>query len=176
MSANEVQNLLKLDLVEVPVYGQVPVDSILPQPAKKALRPSKPGPVSQSGYTVREAEGPKHLYILRMGGPIHALLGEDPEEALIVKVGFSRSPETRCDTHNKALPAGTFRWTVWKTTFEPERDPLPSSQHAIAGEDAMKTYLDAKGKSLGGEFFLASPKAIKKAWKIGVETAENWKP
>jgi hypothetical protein len=40
----------------------------------------------------------------------------------------------------------------------------------------MKDFLEVSGKSLGGEFFLANEALIERAWKLGVQAAENWKP
>ena len=176
LAPDEAQALLGLTLVEVPVFGGRSIDALIPGPAKELLKPSRPGPVSQSGYNVREAEGEKHLYILRMEGDTGSLLGYDSGDREIFKVGFSVSPETRCKAHNKTLPACAFKWIVHRSTFDLGRRAFPSSKHALAGEQAMKDALEVAGKSLGGEFFLAEEGAIEHAWKLGVSAAENWKP
>ena len=36
----------------------------------------------------------------------------------------------------------------------------------------MKDWLDRYGNSLGGEFFLADPDQVERAWKRGVAAAE----
>ncbi len=174
LTAAEAQAILDLTLIEVPVFGSRTVDALL-GPASDLLKPSRPGPVSQSGYVVREAEGPKHLYILRLRGEERHLLGYDPAGRWVVKVGFSVSPITRCQAHNKALPACAFRWEVMNSTHDDGRLPFASSSHAIAGEQAMKDLLDQEGDSLGGEFFLAAPSAISRAWREGVRAAESHK-
>lgn len=176
LEAEEARALLDLTLVEVPVFGGSHIDALVPGPAVDLLKPSRPGPVSQSGFTVKESEGEKHLYILRMHGDTKALLGYDPGNAAVFKVGFSVSPETRCKAHNKALPACAFKWDIEKSTYKQGQMPFPSSKHALAGEQAMKDYLEVSGKPLGGEFFLADEKSIARAWELGVQTAENWKP
>ena len=175
LAPDEARALLDLTLVEVPVFGGVPLDALLPGPATELPKPSRPGPVSQSGYTVREAEGEKHLYILRMDGHTESLLGYDSGDRSVFKVGFSVSPVTRCNAHNKALPACAFEWTIHRSTFDLGRPPFPSSRHALAGEQAMKDALVLQGKSLGGEFFLADEKSIERAWNAGIHAAENWK-
>lgn len=175
LTAAEAKSILDLTLVEVPVFGSGAVDALMPGPAGKLLRPSRPGPVSQSAYIVREAEGPKHLYILRLMGEERHLLGYDALGRWVVKVGFSVSPATRCQAHNQTLPACAFGWEVMHSTHADGHAPFASSSHALAGEKAMKDFLDREGDSLGGEFFLASPSAISKAWHQGVLAAENHK-
>ncbi len=122
---------------------------------------------------VREAEGLKHLYILNLMGNADAFLGESADGRLIVKVGFSASPERRCCDFNRALPKGAFHWTIHKSTFTERHDLFPSSDHALAGEQAMKDCLEKSGKSLGGEFFLAGPEAVEAAWRQAVAAAEK---
>lgn len=175
LNVAEAKAILDLTLIEVPVFGSRTFDVLMPGPAKELLKPSRPGPVSQSGYVVREAEGPKHLYILRLKGEERDILGYDPVGRWVVKVGFSVSPSTRCQAHNKALPACAFGWEVMHSTHRDGRVPFPSSSHAIAGEQAMKDLLDREGDSLGGEFFLADPASISRAWRDGVQAAENYK-
>jgi hypothetical protein len=123
---------------------------------------------------VREAEGPKHLYILRLHGDADRFLGYGSGGRSIIKVGFSMSPQTRRDAHNKALPACAFKWHIENSTFAEKRIPFPSSNHALAGEKVMKELLDREAKSLGGEFFLADQQAIGRAWKAAIQAAENW--
>lgn len=172
----EAQGILKLDLVPTRVFGRDEwVDEAVPIPAGEALRPSRPGPVSRSAYVVREAEGPKHLYILRLEGDADAFLGYPADGRVIVKVGFSGSPTTRLDAFNRALPKCAYAWTLDRSTHSDGRDAFPSCNHALAGENAMKMLLEREGDSLGGEFFLAKPSAIARAWLAAIQAAENWK-
>lgn len=175
LTSKEALRILDLPLYEVSVFGGAPVEALIPGPAQQVLSPSRPGPVSQSGYMVREAEGPKHLYILRLHGDANRFLGYDASGRSIVKVGFSVSPQTRCNAHNGALPACAFEWKIEKSTHADGRSAFPSSGHALAGEGAMKRLLLDEGKSLGGEFFLADAKSIHRAWKAAIVAAENWK-
>ena len=174
LTFEEAQRVLDLPLYETEIFGGPRIDAFLPAPASQILRPSKPGPVSQTGYSVKEAEGPKHLYILRMIGDEGALLGKEPKGCWVVKVGFSGSPDTRCQAHNKALPECAFAWKVLQSTYEMGRHAFPSSKHALAGEQAMKDLLEVEGDSLGGEFFLANEHSIKRAWNAALLAAENW--
>lgn len=176
LTSSEALRILDLPLYEVSVFGGEKIDALIPGPAEQVLTPSRPGPVSQFGYMVREAEGPKHLYILRLHGEADKFLGYGTSGHSIVKVGFSVSPQTRCHAHNRALPACAFEWRVENSTDADGRSPFPSSRHALAGEGEMKKLLAREGKSLGGEFFLAETKSVDRAWKAAIVAAENWKP
>lgn len=169
----EARHILDLDLVEVPVYGGGPVDLQPLGPATDVLRPSKAGPVSSTGHWRTEAEGPKHLYVLKLNGNGDHFMGETIGDRAVVKVGMSRSPSIRRDDHNRALPKCAFEWTVARSTHEEGRGPFPSSRPALAGEEAMKDFLDREGRSLGGEFFLASPYQVEQAWRAGIAAAEG---
>jgi hypothetical protein len=174
LTPEEARHILHLDLVEVEVFGGHSAFDGLPGPAREVLKPSRPGPVSQTAFWAREAEGPKHLYILRLDGDADKLLGYSANGKTIVKVGFSHSPATRCEAHNKALPACAFKWHVERSTFVEDRAPYPSSDHALAGERVMKNLLEVEQTSLGGEFFLADEEAIARAWAAAKSAAENW--
>jgi len=169
LTPEEARNILKLDLQETDVYGEGSILAALPGPAKAVLAPSKAGPVSQNPFVTREAEGPKHLYILRLMGDEDAFLGEAANGHFIVKAGFSKSPQSRCCDHNKALPWGAYRWEVLFSGAESGYDPYPDSQCAKIGEKAMQKVLcrSGYGRSLGGEFFLAAADLIDEAWHAG---------
>ena len=139
LSRQETLNILKLDLQEVEVYGEDPIIGSLPGSAKEILAPSKAGPVSQTSFVTKESEGPKHLYILKLSGDTDAFLGEPAHGKLIVKVGFSKSPRTRCDDFNRALPRCAFRWEVFYSGSLSDFAPYPSSDHAKVGEKTMST-------------------------------------
>lgn len=175
LTGNDARKLLELDLFEVPVFGGSPVNQFVEGSATEVLSPSKAGPVSKSPFKSREAEGPKHLYVLQLEGNASHLLGEPVNDEIIVKVGFSRSPSTRCDDHNRTLPACAFNWALRYSTHLEGREPFDCSDRAIAGEDAMKDALLGYGRSLGGEFFRASSGHVEAAWKRGVREAESWK-
>ncbi|MCB1468030.1 MAG: hypothetical protein KDK08_13020 [Rhizobiaceae bacterium] len=177
LNSQEALNILKLDLQEVDVYGENPIIASLPGRAREILAPSKAGPVSQSPFTTRESEGPKHLYILKLVGDTDAFLGRKANGHIVVKAGFSRSPQTRCDDHNRALPKCAFRWEILWSGTKSGYDAHPSSDHAMAGEKAMQGILctASRGCSLGGEFFLAEPALIEEAWDKGNLTAKEYK-
>ena len=181
LQSQEAVGLLNLDLEEVPVYGTdfegLPeigkASDLFDKPAVR-MSPSKPGPVSKTGYQVRESEGPKYLYILKLDGPAEHLIDDFPEGHSMVKVGFSKSPLTRCGHLNGALPNCNLRWQVYFSGHAEGKAPYPSSSHAIAGENAMKLFLDRVGQSLGGEFFLADEASIHDAWRLGAEKAKAY--
>lgn len=172
ITSDEARNILDLDLVEVEVFGGHSAFDGLPGPASTILKPSRPGPVSQTGHWAKEAEGPKHLYVLRLSGNADHLLGYPSNGHSIVKVGFSHSPQTRCDTHNSAIPACAFKWLIERSSFVDGHEPFPTSRHALAGEKAMKDLLAAQSKSLGGEFFLADNQSIDRAWTVAIRAAQ----
>lgn len=176
LKASEALNILRLDVQEVNVYGETPIVASSIGMAKQIFAPSKAGPVSQVPHVVREAEGPKHLYILQLHGDADAFLGEAARGCFIVKAGFSRSPEMRCDDHNRALPRGAFRWKVLHSGPLSHLQPYPSSAHAKVGERSMQDVLckELGSRSLGGEFFLASKDAIASAWNAGNEAAKEF--
>lgn len=177
LSSKEVQNILKLDLQECTVFGGPTIIGAEPVEARKALAPSKAGPVSQNPYTVRESEGPKHLYILGLKGNADHFLGRKADGKLIVKPGFSKSPGTRCADHNRHLPACAFEWEILYSGPLSGLAPYPTSAHAKAGERAMQTALleGSKDASLGGEFFLTTENLVKAAWKTGNAAARKFK-
>jgi hypothetical protein len=177
LSANEARNILKLDLQEVDVYGENPIIDSVPGSATAILAPSKAGPVSQNPFVTRESEGPKHFYILRLHGDTDAFLGEQTGGRAVVKAGFSKSPQTRCGDHNRALPKCAFRWEIFHSGVNSGLAPYPTSNHAKAGERAMQEVLCRLpgGRSLGGEFFLADAKLISEAWTAGNKAAKDFK-
>lgn len=176
LSRADALNILKLDLQECSVYGENPIVESLPGPAKQVLAPSKAGPVSQKPFFTQESEGPKHLYVLVLKGDADAFLGESAGGKLIIKAGFSKSPATRRDDHNRALPKCAFQWAILHCGITSGLDPYPTSDHAKAGERAMQQVLcTVGGRSLGGEFFLADRELIDAAWKSGNQTARDHK-
>ncbi len=176
LTPREAENILKLDLQEVAVFGASAVIQSAPAGARHILAPSKAGPVSQSGFTVREAEGPKHLYILKLRGDADAFLGEKTNGHVIVKAGFSCSPKTRRDTLNSAFPNFSFGWEILHSGADQGIDAYPTSDHALAGEKAMQTVLceAPHSRSLIGEFFLGHPDQITKAWEVGNKAAKEF--
>jgi hypothetical protein len=174
LKPSEARRLLDLELYEVPVFGGAPINRVMEGSALEVLAPSRPGPVSQQPFQSRESEGPKHLYVLQLEGNENHILGGPANGDIIVKVGFSRSPQTRCEDHNRTLPECALRWRVLHSTAETDRQPFDCSDRALVGEQTMVQMLSQTGRSLGGEFFRASPQAIKAAFRGGISAAEAW--
>ncbi|WP_375599631.1 hypothetical protein [Devosia sp. Naph2] len=176
LSRQEALRILKLDLQEVDVYGENPIIASAVGAAKEVLAPSKAGPVSQNPFVTKESEGPKHLYILRLLGDTEAFLGKPAHGRTIVKAGFSKSPQTRRDDHNRALPRCAFEWEVMYSGLASGFEAYPTSDHAKAGERKMQEILcrQPDGNSLGGEFFLADNALIEEAWQKGNITAKEY--
>lgn len=166
LTGAEARRLLDLTLIETSVFGEIPVTAAAPASGAELFTPSGPGPVSQSGYFCREAEGPKSLYVLRLCGDESAFLGRPADGRWIVKVGISASPSSRCMALNGALPAGAFRWDIVRTNQDVGLPLFPKSVDAIRAETQVKAYLHQHEKSLGGEFFLADAKSVYAAWDV----------
>lgn len=173
LTGAEARGLLALPLVETSVFGEIPVTAAVTATGAELFAPSRPGPVSQSGYFCKEAEGPKSLYVLRLCGDESAFLGYPAEGRWIVKVGMSGSPTQRCSSFNDALPAGAFRWELILTNQSENQPLFPRSREAIAAEVTAHTHLHRQGKSLRGEFFLASPEQVSAAWASAMERLKS---
>lgn len=170
LSGAEARRLLGLMLIETTVFGEIPVTAAVPALGAEVFTPSRPGPVSQSGYFCKEAEGPKSLYVLRLCGDESAFLGRPVEGRWIIKVGMSGSPSSRCQAFNGSLPAGAFKWELLTTNQVMGLPLFPKSAEAIRAETQMKAFLHQNEKSLGGEFFLVRPEAVSAAWDLATGT------
>ena len=170
----EVKKLENLVLIETTVFGEIAIDAASPVIGKELLQPSKAGPVSQKGFYTREAEGPKQNYILKLEGDAAAFLGYPTNGHRIVKVGMSVSPLSRRDAFNAALPVGVFSWSLIHSNGLDGREPYANSKLGLIGEKRLKTVLVSEGKSLGGEFFLASDEIIAKAWDAGQKEVQEY--
>ena len=162
LSKADAANLLDLSVTEAKVYGGRQILDARPQ----TLRPSKAGPNQAKDYSVAvEPDGPKSIYILELQGNAANFLGIGENELKghrIVKVGYSRSPVSRCNSFNAALPVGAYRWDILKVSTE-EFD-VPNGRIAKLCEDELKNILFNYGESLDHEFFRAHPDDIDNAW------------
>jgi len=174
LTPSEAAKILDLTVVETSVFGERAIDAAVPVNAGTLLRPSKPGPVSQSGYMVKEAEGPKENYILQLNGDVDAFLGRPAFGQKIVKVGMSVSPSSRLDAFNAALPACAFKWSILRSNSIDGRAPYASSKLGLRGEEGMKEIMAIEGEWLGGEFYLATQEAIDAAWAAGIKKVEDY--
>lgn len=172
---DHIANILKLPVVEVPVFGGAgditSQASVLSREVKisRAIYPPK------EPYFVAETDGPKHIYILRLSCSAEEWCEEGrqiPQGAGIIKVGFSKSPRSRKRQIQAAYPQGRFNWEIVHPDPIPKMAPYKDAKTAIAGEDAMKLFLGAEShRILGGEFFLANENEIKQAWDLGSNVA-----
>ncbi|MEI4262024.1 hypothetical protein [Roseovarius sp. D0-M9] len=172
LTADEARGILSLDLEEVDVFNQPPVDGTR-GPAEEALRPSRPGPTSQSPTEHKEAEGPCHVYVLTLSGKPGIFLNDPSARGKIVKVGFSKAPEDRREAHNRHIPVGPFQWNVLKSTEAEGRSAFLGSIQGKAAEAAMIAVLDRDGRSLGREFFLSEDGVIEEAWKAALKAGDE---
>ena len=109
------------------------------------------------------------------GDGIEAFIDDQLEGRKIVKVGFSKSPELRRESFNRAMPGRQFHWKIVRSTYNENLKPYPTSHHAKAGEQEMVRYLHEKQQSLGGEFFVSNTRYLKMAWEKGKSAAEEYK-
>ncbi|MBI1392923.1 MAG: hypothetical protein GC152_09305 [Alphaproteobacteria bacterium] len=173
LTSTEAKRIFDLTLIETSVFGETPIDAAVAALGSDLLAPSKPGPVSQSGYFCKEAEGPKSLYVLRLNGDADAFLGRSAEGRMIVKVGISKSPISRRDALNAALPAGAYSWEVIISNEAESLAQFANSKLAISAETKIKEHLHRSQQSLGGEFFLAGDEAIRDAWNYAIGGASK---
>lgn len=170
----EARKIFDLTLIETSVFGECNIDIAVPVKGEILLRASKPGPVSQTSYMVKEAEGPKENYILQLNGDLNAFLGRPAEGRKVVKVGMSVSPSSRMETFNAALPACAFSWSILRSNLLDGRAPYASSQLGLRGEEGMKQVMASRAEWLGGEFYLASQDVIDAAWAAGIKKIEGF--
>lgn len=173
ISISEAKRLLSMELREVEVFNCPPIGETRFAPAIDVLRPSRPGPTSQSPTEHKEAEGPCHVYMLALTGTAGVFLNDPSARGRIIKAGFSKAPEERREAHNRHLPVGPFQWNVLKSTEAEGRPALPGSVQGKAAEAAMIAVLDREGRSLGREFFLAEDRVIEDAWTAAIEAGED---
>ena len=174
VSADRCGLLTKTPFVEVPVFGAnreiVDGKIHIPKSKRKGVRG---GPVNRSGYWIDGVpfDTEKELYVLKLVGAVDVFLGEAFKGREIFKIGLSMSPLTRRAAFNKTLPGDEFSWKLYRSTRMDREDAYPNFEAALAGEDAMKEFLNEKGEWMGGEFYVATPSILKEAWKIGREAA-----
>lgn len=177
ISIGERANVADLTVRELSVYGQDGSDSEYLQPLSQALSPSKGVTPSTVPHMVKEADGPKYLYILRLEGDYSAYLGRSNSEVSdkhIIKVGFSKSPLNRRRQIQNAYPRGKFNWVVAKQHPKVGCEAYPNALIALAGEDAMKKRIvEEGGECLGGEFFFVSDNIFERAISVGKFVADQ---
>lgn len=170
--AKQLALLRETPWVEVPVY-QPRGGSMAAGPSPAPTGWVRAGPENQGGYLVPPVtQGlARHLYILRLDGPIDDFLGKPAEGRLIIKIGLAASPESRRLQFQAALPRCVFTWKVHRTTLKSEPRCEWTFGAAVAGEYAMKLHLASHAEHLEGEFYLASEERINEAWRLGVAAA-----
>lgn len=168
-----IERLRSIPCEEVEVYQ--PVAALAASEEEPQRGSVRAGPTASEGYEVTHGSQtlPRDLYILRLKGDVAAYLGRQEEFRSIIKVGLSASPDLRRQALQKAMPRGSFRWTVDRTL---KTSGLPlCADHALAvrGEDAMKRHLAAHADWLGGEFYLANEDDIEIAWRLGCQAVND---
>ena len=166
-------DLLRVREIQLYGYDDFPAK---PEPirAEDSIKPSRAGPTNKGNYLVNEIAGPKYLYILKLEGSPADWLGKhysfDCENKIIVKVGYSNSPERRCYKDiQPSYPFGQFKWHIMFPT-ELGNPHAPDEDTAKIGEQAMKDFFNThpKVKSLGGEFYLVPKNLCKPCFDAGL--------
>jgi hypothetical protein len=175
LNADKIKELRLLPYIEVPIFDPTykagrTIDNVIRVPSLNKVRG---GPQNRSGYTVEgePLETEKELYALCLDGDTSHFLGESANGRKIYKIGLSISPRTRLAAFQKALPEGTYRWKLHRSTRGDKHQPYPHFEAALAGEDSIKEYLAQHAKHLGGEFYAVTDAHFQKAWQIGREAA-----
>ncbi len=168
---NEAKKMLDLTFERRKVYGGENI--LASSPAQ--LSPSKAVVGATKNYEVIvEQDSPKELYILRLKGNLSHFLNKQIGALKgyeVIKVGFSKSPQSRCNHFNRSLPKCAFEWEILKSTLLDNHALYANQAVAIVGEDRMKIILDEHSKCLGGEFFLTHRETIDEAWFGGHRAA-----
>jgi|GEM_PF-7052711 len=185
LSESGFQEIKRLPLKAVAIFGQEPpepfefwpqnsVDLALPDATPDS--PNKnyvnDGGGNLSGYFAEPENPNKHIYILKLNGPLDSVFDINVEGKSVIKVGLSHSPKKRRDAFNKSLPKCKLNWTVLKATYIDGLSSFPNRQIAAEGEMAMKLYLADHAKYLGGEFYCVDHSLIDEVWTQGKAAAQ----
>jgi len=185
LSESGFQELKRLPLEAVPIFGQPhpepfefwpqnSVDPALPDMTIKS--PNKnfvnDGGGNLSGYFAEPENPNKHIYILKLNGPVDSIFQISVEGKSIIKVGLSHSPKKRCDAFNKSLPKCKLNWIILKATSIDGIPSFPNRKIAATGEMSMKRYLAEHADYLGGEFYCVDNSLIDEVWTQGKAAAQ----
>lgn len=172
----QIDRLRNIPFEEVAIYTPLSENFQATQSVSGSLGLVQAGPANREGYFVAGGKDvlPRELYILRLHGNTSAYLGYPSDNATIFKVGLSVSPDMRRQKLQKSMPEGAYKWAIERSTRLD--GAVPYSTYAIAekGELAMKCYLAEHAKWLGGEFYLATEKVIKEAWREGQRASSEF--
>jgi hypothetical protein len=176
LTRNEATRLLEYDWEEVTVYGGNEIIESFPA----ALSPSRAGPIGKRpSSSTKEPDGPREIYVLKLKGDMADFLGiseEKLDSRWVIKAGLSKSPRSRLDAHNKALPNCAFEWDILKSTKRDGDPYIPDGESAkIVEREFQKQLLKSPdADSLGGEFFLSHPDDIDNAWHFSKIKAKKF--
>lgn len=105
------------------------------------------GPPPAKGARVSvKADGPTDVYLLRLHGPVQALLCV-PKEHAVIKIGMSNDVARRLDELNAGFPPGSV--AGWHIV---QKRTLPSGKQAWEFEGERLERLRLGGYWIGGEF------------------------
>ena len=141
LTRNEATRLLEYDWEETTVYGGNEIIDSVPA----ALSPSRAGPIGKKPSTSsKEPDGPREIYILKLRGDMTKFLDITKEELngrWVIKAGLSKSPKSRLDAFNKALPKCAFEWRIFKSTRLDEDPFIPDGESAKIVEREFQEQL-----------------------------------
>nr|WP_272212713.1 hypothetical protein [Marinicella sp. W31]MDC2878623.1 hypothetical protein [Marinicella sp. W31] len=134
---DHVANLLRLPIVEVPLFGNSTAGRNDRFELNQITKVSRAVHPPKEPYFIAEPNGPKHLYVMRLSCDPEEWLTSDwtaPAGAQIIKVGFSKSPVSRCRQIQAAYPAGRFRWEIVYPEPIPKPHPIPTQRPQSLGK------------------------------------------
>lgn len=115
-------------------------------PAKKPVWRRGPPPTVGAQTIVKE-DGPTDVYIMRLEGPIEAMLPALGVGLVAIKLGMSNDPNRRLAELNFGFPPGSsLEWLLHRTRT------YPSRQAAFAAEGEILEALRLARRWIGGEF------------------------
>lgn len=158
LGPEEAQNVLRLPVKQVNVFGEPPLSAEILQEETpiNSWKPSRGFTPSFGKRNSEVTDGETYLYVLVLeaskGASLANFLGCQPHEIgkkRVVKIGISKNPQDRADAHNKHLPpACAYKWRL------ESRDKIfAGAAEAKLAEDETKIELPKRFESLGGEFY-----------------------
>jgi hypothetical protein len=154
LEVDEIDQALKIRVIEVNVYGEPPVDDDVPtnEPFANVFKPSRGFPGSSGKRTSVYEDGETFVYLARFEGDGHALVGKAKplgDKSVLMKIGTSNQPNRREDELNSGIPpAALGKWKMMLVS-----QPYHDRKSAEAVEQTFKDKGVIELESLGKEFF-----------------------
>lgn len=156
LTPEEAGSALSVQVRPVDVFGEAPM---FEEERERVYVPSRGFPMAFGRRASETTDDAHFLYALQLEGNAALVLGEPAyllRGKVIIKVGLSKNPNTRCAELNSSLPpAAKLRW---KPLLQSR--PLSDGEAALKAETALKDRFSRAHRSLGGEFFLCDERTL----------------